>query len=68
MIKGRFPFHCLAEIMIALALCLLIVVAYAPVFHFGFVNYDDPLYVTDNAHVRAGWSVEDPDHLHVTEK
>jgi len=54
--------------MIALALCLLIVVAYAPVFHFGFVNYDDPLYVTDNAHVRAGWSVDDPDHLHVTEK
>jgi hypothetical protein len=44
--------------MIALALCLLVVAAYGPVVHFGFVNYDDPLYVTDNARVRAGWSVD----------
>jgi len=66
MIKGRFPSLCLAQIVIASALCLMVVVVYAPVYNFGFVNYDDPLYVTDNAHVRAGWSVDYPDHLHVT--
>lgn len=58
MIRGHFPSRCLAEIMIASALCLLVVAAYRPVVHFGFVNYDDPLYVTDNARVRAGWSVD----------
>jgi tetratricopeptide (TPR) repeat protein len=58
MIRGRFLSQRHVEIMIAAALLLLAVTAYAPVFHFGFVNYDDPLYVTDNARVRAGWSVD----------
>src|SRR5258708_12075384 len=31
---------------------------YAQVFQFDFVNYDDPDYVTDNAHVRAGLTPE----------
>src|SRR5437660_2468973 len=32
--------------------------AYALVFQYDFVNYDDPDYVTDNAHVRAGLTPE----------
>src|SRR5258708_345889 len=32
--------------------------AYVQVFQFDFVNYDDPDYVTDNAHVRAGLTSE----------
>lgn len=38
------------------ALVLLTVGAYASVRHFDFVNFDDQLYVTDNPHVRAGFS------------
>jgi len=32
--------------------------AYAQVFQFDFVNYDDPDYVTENAHVRAAFTSE----------
>lgn len=43
-----------------LVVCLLIVVAtlalYNPVNRHGFVNYDDPGYITDNLHVRQGLS------------
>ena len=31
---------------------------YGQVLHFDFVNYDDPDYITDNAHVRAGLTAE----------
>ena len=31
---------------------------YAPVYRFGFVNFDDPDYVTNNPHVRSGLSVD----------
>lgn len=37
-------------------LVLLTAVAYWPVRHFGFVNFDDGLYVYNNAHVHAGFS------------
>src|SRR6266700_2776581 len=36
------------------ALLVLIAVVYLPVVNFDFVNYDDPDYVTNNPHVRAG--------------
>src|SRR5258706_7932236 len=39
-------------------LFLATVAAYAQIFRFDFVNYDDPDYVTDNAHVRAGITPE----------
>ena len=32
---------------------------YAPVRHFDFVNFDDPEYVRDNPHIRAGLTPED---------
>src|SRR5258708_36581212 len=39
---------------IYLFLLLATLAAYAQVFQFDFVNYDDPHYLPDNAHVRAG--------------
>ena len=36
------------------ALFLVTLLVYAPVYHFGFVNFDDPDYVTNNPHVRNG--------------
>jgi protein O-mannosyl-transferase len=41
-----------------LYLLLATLAAYAQVFRFDFVNYDDPDYVTDNPHVRAGFNSE----------
>ena len=40
--------------LLAAALGVITVVAYEPVRHNGFVSYDDYVYVTDNAHVKAG--------------
>ena len=31
---------------------------YAPVYRFGFVNFDDPDYVTNNPHVRNGLTMD----------
>ena len=36
------------------ALVAITILPYLPVLHNGFINYDDPLYVTDNLHVRDG--------------
>src|ERR1051326_702270 len=45
-------------ILIGLALTLLTLAVYAPVRHFDFVNWDDPIYITDNPQVANGlaWS------------
>ena len=37
---------------ISLGIFLITLLIYAPVYRFGFVNFDDPDYVTNNAHVR----------------
>src|SRR5262245_10888336 len=42
---------------IAAALCLVTLLLYAPVIRHDFVIYDDPVYVVDNPHVRAGLSL-----------
>jgi tetratricopeptide (TPR) repeat protein len=42
--------------LICLGLALAILVAYAPVWHAGFITYDDPAYVTANPHVQGGLS------------
>ena len=39
---------------ISLGLFLTTLLVYAPVYRFGFVNFDDPDYVTNNTHVRNG--------------
>lgn len=42
------------RLTVYLSLLLAIAAIYAQVRHFDFVNYDDPDYVVENAHVRAG--------------
>jgi Flp pilus assembly protein TadD len=45
-----------ASLFISVALAVATLAAFAPAFGNDFVNYDDPLYVTDNPHVKAGLS------------
>ena len=42
------------DVVLALLLGLAVVAAYLPVLGFGFVNFDDPGYVTANPHVQRG--------------
>lgn len=42
----------------ALAIAALIAAVFWPVAGFDFINYDDPAYVTDNAHVPGGLSLD----------
>ncbi|MGD0774037.1 MAG: tetratricopeptide repeat protein [Candidatus Solibacter sp.] len=42
------------DLWIYLLLAAAVLAAYGQVLHFGFVTYDDPDYVTANAHVQAG--------------
>ncbi len=42
------------RMVLSLLLALLVLLLYNPVTQYGFVNYDDPEYVTGNPHVRAG--------------
>jgi tetratricopeptide (TPR) repeat protein len=46
------------ELWIAVVLALLTLAVYAQVGHHEFVLYDDPDYVTENPHVRAGLTLE----------
>ncbi len=46
----------LRDLLIMSALMILILAAFIDVKNCGFLNYDDPLYVTDNPHVQAGLS------------
>jgi hypothetical protein len=45
-------------IWISLSLILVIGVAYAPVVHFGFVEFDDPQYVVENPYVFSGLTAQ----------
>jgi tetratricopeptide (TPR) repeat protein len=42
----------------ALVLIAVTILAYAPIFRCDFVNFDDPNYVTENANVQAGLSIQ----------
>ena len=44
------------DLTIAAALALAILAVFLQVRDFGFVNYDDDLFVSANANIRAGWS------------
>jgi tetratricopeptide (TPR) repeat protein len=46
------------DLYLYLALLLAVFAVYAPVARFDFVNFDDPIYVIDNPHLRNGISVE----------
>ncbi len=43
---------------ISLGLFLTTLLVYAPVYRFGFVDFDDPDYVTNNTHVRNGLAMD----------
>ena len=58
MATARFPILFSRETAIALLLFLLAAVVYSPVLDYGFINYDDPLYVTQNAYVKMGVTLE----------
>lgn len=58
MMIHRFTSRYTNEIVVSLILSLMILVCYQPVSDYGFINYDDPLYVTDNEHVQAGMTME----------
>ena len=47
-----------ATVVVAFALVVVTLLLYLPVLHNGFVNYDDPDYIINNPHVKAGltWS------------
>ena len=40
--------------LLAAFLALVTIAIYWPAAHFDFINFDDPLYVTDNNHVKRG--------------
>ena len=42
------------RVVLSLLLALLVLLLYNPVTQYGFVNFDDPGYVTGNPHVRSG--------------
>jgi hypothetical protein len=44
--------------ILALLLGLMTIVLYWPATHHSFINYDDQTYVTENAHVQAGLTLE----------
>ena len=46
----------LPALLLSLALIAAVSFVYVGVRHFGFVNWDDPQYITDNAHVLGGLS------------
>lgn len=43
-------------VLVGLTLCIVTGATYLPVTSYPFINYDDPIYVTENPHVRAGLS------------
>jgi tetratricopeptide (TPR) repeat protein len=46
------------SVLICLALAAAVATVYWPVCYFGFVNYDDDVYITQNTHLQAGLSFQ----------
>jgi tetratricopeptide (TPR) repeat protein len=46
------------ELWICLALLVAVAVVYSDVRRHDFIHYDDPVYITDNPHIRGGFSVD----------
>jgi Flp pilus assembly protein TadD len=47
-----------SEIIVSLFLVVSLFTVYGQVGHYEFINYDDNDYITENRHVRAGWTME----------
>jgi Flp pilus assembly protein TadD len=56
--KSSFTAFLARPITLAVLLVAATILLYYPVHSHGFVNYDDPEYVVDNAHVNSGLSLE----------
>jgi tetratricopeptide (TPR) repeat protein len=54
----RFLGVYLTETSVCVALSVLTLLVYCPTFHHPFVNYDDPVYVSQNSHVRSGLTLD----------
>ena len=46
------------SILVVLILILLILAVYWPVQNYGFINFDDNVYITENSHVRSGITLD----------
>jgi tetratricopeptide (TPR) repeat protein len=57
-LDARFPRDWGMATAVGVALALATFVAYSRCFNYPFVNYDDPTYVFQNAHVQAGLSAD----------
>ena len=44
--------------MVCGAILAVTIGVYGQVVGYDFINYDDPLYVTDNAYVQEGWTLQ----------
>jgi hypothetical protein len=56
-VNGRRTPGAVTQLLLAIAaLAVLAAVVYAPIRHFGFVSYDDSYYISDNPHVRSGFT------------
>lgn len=49
--------ECRAGVLVCLCLTALTAFVYWPVVHYPFINYDDPVYVSENPHVATGLSL-----------
>lgn len=45
-------------LLVSLTQCVLVLARYEPVRDYGFVNFNDPLYVMENLRVQAGLTME----------
>jgi len=52
--SGLFQSPAQRTLLLCLLLTVVVLVSYNPVTHNGFVNFDDPAYITENPHLRAG--------------
>ena len=47
-----------ASLLVCIALCCVILIPYCQVKDYPFINYDDPMYVTENPHVLSGLTLK----------
>jgi hypothetical protein len=45
-------------LLVCFSLVVVIFLAYTPLFHSGFINYDDDIYITNNSHLLHGITIE----------
>ena len=56
--KQAHQFKISPDFAVCLFLALSVLIVYWQVLHYGFISLDDPMYVTENRHIRAGLTLE----------